>query len=176
MEKSGTDHDSTSFKLEKSKKNEECCSEVFPSGFWTESKKLLSLTWPIVIDIFREIPVGTECILIHFQTLTQVLLMLGPVSLVFCAHLGSQEQLDGAALAISVRRELNISHDRMFQFDLPVYVVFQVINSTCITVAQGLGTACDTFFSQSVGSSNKKKIGVYMQRGIRLLDDEVEYN
>ena len=115
-----TDHDSTSFTLEKSKKNEECCSEVFPSGFWTESKKLLSLTWPIVIDIFREIPVGTECILIHFQTLTQVLLMLGPVSLVFCAHLGSQEQLDGAALAISVRRELNISHDRMFQFDLPV--------------------------------------------------------
>ena len=42
---------------------------------------------------------------------------------------------------------------------------FQLINATCMAIGQGLGTACDTFFSQTFGSRNSKQIGVYLQRG-----------
>ena len=36
---------------------------------------------------------------------TQLLqLLIGPISIVFCGHLGSTEELDGAALAVSVSR------------------------------------------------------------------------
>merc|ERR1712047_180309 len=72
-------------------------------------------------------------------------MLIGPVSLVFCGHLEDTVKLDGAALAISM------------------------INVICISVAQGLGTACDTFFSQSYGSRNRKQMGLYMQRAICIV-------
>ncbi|KAK2174353.1 hypothetical protein NP493_810g01019 [Ridgeia piscesae] len=71
-------------------------------------------------------------------------MLIGPISLIFCGHLGDPIQLDGAALGISM------------------------INVTCVAIAQGLGTACDTFFSQTFGSNNKKLVGVYVQKAVYI--------
>jgi len=102
-----------------------CCDRLFPAGFTAEFKKMIAITWPICM--------------------TQICQMIiGPISLIFCGHLGSATKLDGAALAISM------------------------INATCISVGQGMGTACDTFFSQSYGSKNRKKVGLYMQKAILI--------
>jgi len=102
---------------------QKCCDRMFPAGFGSEFKKMLVITWPIC--------------------LTQICqLMIGPISLIFCGHLGDAVKLDGAALAISM------------------------INATCISVGQGMGTACDTFFSQSYGSKNRKKVGLYLQKAL----------
>ncbi|ELU15421.1 hypothetical protein CAPTEDRAFT_224570 [Capitella teleta] len=106
-----------------------CCPDLreklYPAGFRSELKEMLSLTWPIV--------------------LTQVgQMIIGPISLMFCGHLADPILLDGAAMSISM------------------------INATCIGVGQGLGTACDTFFSQSFGSVNKKNVGVNMQRAMYI--------
>jgi len=102
---------------------ERCCDVVFPAGFCSEFKKMIVITWPICM--------------------TQICQMIiGPISLIFCGHLGDAVKLDGAAMAISM------------------------INATCISVGQGMGTACDTFFSQSYGSKNRKKVGLYLQKAL----------
>merc|ERR1712038_459962 len=102
-----------------------CCDSLFPAGFTAEFKKMIAITWPICM--------------------TQICQMIiGPISLIFCGHLGSATKLDGAALAISM------------------------INATCISVGQGMGTACDTFFSQSYGSKNRKKVGLYLQKAVLI--------
>ena len=36
-------------------------------------------------------------------------MIMGPISIVFCGHLGSTEELDGAALALSVSDPLSIT-------------------------------------------------------------------
>ncbi|KAK2174351.1 hypothetical protein NP493_810g01016 [Ridgeia piscesae] len=71
-------------------------------------------------------------------------MLIGPISLIFCGHLGDPIQLDGAALGISM------------------------INVTSTAIALGLGTACDTFFSQTFGSRNKKLMGVYAQKAVYI--------
>lgn len=71
-------------------------------------------------------------------------MIMGPISLIFCGHLGDKIELDGAALAMSM------------------------MNATCMAIGQGLGTACDTFFSQTYGSKNKKQVGVYAQRALYI--------
>ncbi|KAI0220142.1 Multidrug and toxin extrusion protein 1 [Lamellibrachia satsuma] len=104
---------------------QKCCSAIFPAGILAPLLSILRLSWPVVA--------------------TQVFQMLvGPISLIFCGHLGDRIQLDGAALGISM------------------------INVTCISIAQGLGSACDTFFSQTFGSKNKKLVGVYVQKAMYI--------
>ncbi|KAK2188567.1 hypothetical protein NP493_128g03024 [Ridgeia piscesae] len=67
--------------------------------------------------------------------------MIQPISIAFCGHLGT-EQLAGVAMAMSI-----------------IYI-------TCVSIGRGLAFGADTFFSQTYGSTNKKKVGVYLQRGI----------
>ena len=99
-------------------------------------------------------------------------MIIGPISLIFCGHLGTAVKLDGAALAISVSAvEIYATStcDVTATKGMCIFLFFKLINATCIAVGQGLGTACDTFFSQTFGSSNKKLVGVYMQKGKLLL-------
>lgn len=103
----------------------QCCSALFPAGIVPELLQVFKLAWPIVT--------------------TQICqMLLEPVSLIFCGHLGDPIQLDGAALGISM------------------------INVTCNAIAIGLGTSCDTFFSQTFGSRNKKLMGVYVQKAVYI--------
>ena len=94
-------------------------------------------------------------------------MLVAPISVIFCGHLGNAEELDGAALAVSVRAEslINWFHRAFYSDIFCALILFQIINVSYICTAQGLATACDTFFSQSFGGSNKKLVGVYMQRG-----------
>uniref|UniRef100_T1FYH1 Multidrug and toxin extrusion protein n=1 Tax=Helobdella robusta TaxID=6412 RepID=T1FYH1_HELRO len=64
-----------------------------------------------------------------------------PVSLMFCGHLGKSE-LASVAMALSV-----------------IYI-------SCISIGRGLAFGEDTFFSQTYGSTNKKKMGIYLQKGL----------
>ena len=41
----------------------------------------------------------------------------------------------------------------------------QVIYILMVSVGRGLAYGADTFFSQTYGSSNKKNVGVYLQKG-----------
>lgn len=102
-----------------------CCYKCFPKGTSIELKELLKITWPIVLTQIGQ-------------------MIMGPISLMFCGHLGDPILLDGAALSMSM------------------------INATCIAIGQGLGTACDTFFSTTFGSDNKKKVGVYVQKAMLI--------
>ncbi|XP_064637635.1 multidrug and toxin extrusion protein 1-like [Lineus longissimus] len=70
--------------------------------------------------------------------------MQGPITLLFSGHLGTK-QLGGVALATTV------------------------IKVAGTTIGAGLATACDTTFSQTFGSGNKKYVGVYLQRGIMII-------
>ena len=67
-------------------------------------------------------------------------MVLTQTALVFCNHLHDETQLAGAALGVSM------------------------INCVCLPVALGMGTACDTLFSQSYGRNDKLSIGLYAQK------------
>ncbi|XP_062591747.1 multidrug and toxin extrusion protein 1-like [Saccostrea cucullata] len=77
--------------------------------------------------------------------LTQFLMFLPVfVSQSFCGHLG-KEAIDGVALASTV------------------------INVSGMCVMLGLSSAVDTLFSQTLGSGNKEKVGIILQKGIWIL-------
>ena len=47
---------------------------------------------------------------VMFQVVTQICQMIiGPISLIFCGHLGDAIKLDGAALAISVSTKIQLN-------------------------------------------------------------------
>jgi len=70
--------------------------------------------------------------------------LLSPISLIFVGHLGTDE-LAGVAMAATV------------------------LNVTGISIAAGLTTACDTVFSQSMGSLNKSMMGVYLVKSFLVI-------
>jgi MATE family multidrug resistance protein len=77
--------------------------------------------------------------------ITQLLQMtFGLMSLVFCGRLGPIP-LACAALSTSL------------------------INVTGVSVVMGLSAACDTLYAQTYGSTNRKKLGVLVQRGVLIL-------
>ena len=96
---------------------------LYPSGFCSEAKKMFKISWQMILTHVCQI-------------------VIGPISLMFCGHLGDVIKFDGAALGNSM------------------------INVIVLAVGQGLGTACDTCFSQTFGSRNKKHVGVYVQKAI----------
>jgi len=67
--------------------------------------------------------------------------MIQPISLAFCGHLG-HTQLAAVAMALSV-----------------IYI-------TTVSFGRGLAFGGDTYFSQTYGSTNKKMMGVYLQKGL----------
>ncbi|XP_064637703.1 multidrug and toxin extrusion protein 1-like [Lineus longissimus] len=71
-------------------------------------------------------------------------MLMGPISLIFAGQLGTI-YLDGVGLANTI------------------------LNIFGIMIGQGMATACDTLFSQAFGSSNKKKVGLYLQRALVIL-------
>ncbi|CAD5114548.1 DgyrCDS3666 [Dimorphilus gyrociliatus] len=70
--------------------------------------------------------------------------LIQPISLMFCGHLGKTD-LAAASLAISV-----------------IYIV-------CVSVGRGLAFGADTYFSQLYGGTNKKLVGLYLQKCFFLI-------
>ncbi|XP_064640620.1 multidrug and toxin extrusion protein 1-like [Lineus longissimus] len=70
--------------------------------------------------------------------------LMAPISLAFVGRLGTT-YLDAVGLG-----------NTMF-------------NITCYTIGNGLGSGCDTVFAQSYGSTNKKMVGIYVQRSFYVL-------
>ncbi|XP_064636838.1 multidrug and toxin extrusion protein 1-like [Lineus longissimus] len=71
--------------------------------------------------------------------------LMAPISIAFVGNWLGPTELGGVAIANTL---INVT-------------------GTCIGI--GLSTACDTVFSQAYGSPNKKKVGVYLQRGIYVI-------
>ncbi|PAA87708.1 hypothetical protein BOX15_Mlig004257g1 [Macrostomum lignano] len=69
---------------------------------------------------------------------------LQTTSIIMCGQLGKID-LDSVALANSF------------------------INVAGICIGVGMSTACDTLFSQTFGSRNKKRMGMYLQRGLMVM-------
>ncbi|XP_077868284.1 multidrug and toxin extrusion protein 1-like [Saccoglossus kowalevskii] len=69
---------------------------------------------------------------------------LATINLMFCGRV-DKETLAGAALGLSFS------------------------NVTGVCVAHGFGSACDTLFSQTFGSENKKYVGVVLQRSLLIM-------
>ncbi|CAH1777023.1 unnamed protein product [Owenia fusiformis] len=113
------------FELPRTKMVQGCCGKVFKHGYWDEFKEVLKLAWPVIITQLWQ-------------------MLIAPISLVFCGHLGKIE-LDAVALANTM------------------------INVFGISIGTGLATACDTLFSQAYGGNNKKMVGVYLQRSLLMI-------
>ncbi|PAA62512.1 hypothetical protein BOX15_Mlig026985g2 [Macrostomum lignano] len=71
--------------------------------------------------------------------------MLQTTSFIICGHM-SKEDLDGVALGNSL------------------------INVAGMSIGMGMSTACDTLFSQTYGSRNRKRMGLYLQRSFLLMN------
>ncbi|XP_070536672.1 multidrug and toxin extrusion protein 2-like [Ptychodera flava] len=77
--------------------------------------------------------------------LTYLLMMLmSMVSIIFCGQLGDA-QLGAAAIAQSI------------------------VSIMGICIGLGVSTACDTLFSQTFGSKNKKRVGIYLQQSLVIM-------
>ncbi|XP_002737051.1 multidrug and toxin extrusion protein 2-like [Saccoglossus kowalevskii] len=71
-------------------------------------------------------------------------LMLSMVSIIFCGHLGDYE-LGGVAIGQSI------------------------VSVVGVCVGNGMATACDTLFSQTFGSKNKKRVGLVLQQSFIIM-------
>ncbi|XP_077993657.1 multidrug and toxin extrusion protein 1-like [Glandiceps talaboti] len=87
-----------------------------------------------------------ELMKLAWPTIVTFLLMmvLSMVSVIFCGHLGNKE-LGAAGIGQAMVSILG----------------------TCM--GHGMATACDTLFSQTFGSKNKKRVGLILQQGLIIL-------
>ena len=87
----------------------------------------------------------------------------------FCGHIG-EDEMAAVSLSLTVRLALNWKVDIYFLlktiFDSQNNKTFiKIMNVIAYSVIYGQLTACDTIFPQVFGGSNKKVMGVYVQKG-----------